>query len=76
MDAEKKIAIFHRPNWHPNLSQLLGDFIGETGYVTEFGTIELLGPHNENPNIPEHKSSSKINGPTLILTAKSSLGLF
>jgi len=72
--VKKKITPYHRPDWHPNLSQLLGDIIGEKAYVTEVGTIRLLGPVFEDPSLPKTKSSSNINGPTLVLSAKSSLG--
>ena len=74
--AEQKAIIYHRPDWHPSLNEILGDFIGEAAYITEVGTVRLLGPVHENPDFPKTKSSSNINGPTLLLTAQSSLGLF
>jgi len=73
--SDKKVAVYHRPDWHPELCQILGDIIGQAGYVTEVGTIKLLGPIHENPDIPETKTMSEINGPTSILTAKSSWGI-
>lgn len=74
--AEKKLIPFHRPDWHPSLNEVLGDFIGEAAYITDVGTVRLLGPVHEDPDFSKTKSSSGINGPTLMLTAKSSLGLF
>lgn len=74
--AEKKTIPYHRPDWHPSLNELMGDFIGEAAYVTEMGTIRLLGPIHEDPDFPKTKSSSNISGPTILLTAQSSLGLF
>ena len=73
--AEEKVVIYHRPDWHPSLNELLGDFIGEAAYITEVGTVRLLGPIHEDPDFPKTKSSSNINGPTLLLSAQSSLGL-
>ena len=73
--AEEKAIPYHRPDWHPSLNEILGDFIGQVAYITEMGTVRLLGPLHENPDFPKTKSSSKINGPTLLLTAQSSLGL-
>jgi len=74
MSIDNKVAIYHRPDWHPNLSQIIGDIIGEAGYVTEMGTIQLLGPIFENPGFDKYKSTADIEGATLMLTAKSSLG--
>ena len=73
--SDKKVAIYHRPDWHPELCQILGDFIGQAGYITDVGTVRLLGPVYEDPDIPITKSSSEITGPTQILTAKSSWGI-
>jgi len=72
--AEEKVIIYHRPDWHPSLNEIMGDITGEAGYITEVGTVHLLGPIHENPDFPKTKGSSGINGPTLLLTAKSSLG--
>jgi hypothetical protein len=73
--SEEKVIVYHRPDWHPSLNEIIGDFVGEAAYVTEMGTIRLLGPIHEDPDFPKTKSSSRINGPTLLLTAQSSLGL-
>jgi len=72
--AEEKVIIYHRPDWHPSLNGIMGDIIGEAAYVTEVGTIRLIGPIHENPDFPKTKNSSSISGPTMILSAKSSLG--
>jgi hypothetical protein len=73
--AEETAQIFHKPNWHPALTPLLGEIVGQQGYVTEYGTIELLGIAQANPNISKFQYESSINGPTLILSAESSTGL-
>ena len=74
--AEKKLIIYHRPNWHPWQNEMMGDITGQMAYITDIGTVHLLGPIHEDPDFPKTKSSSSINGPTLLLTAQSSLGLF
>lgn len=74
MAEESTVQVLHKPNWHPNLTPLLGDIEGQEGYVTEFGTIELLGPAQRNPEISRYRYESDINGPTLALSAQSSLG--
>lgn len=75
MAQETTIQVFHKPNWHPALSPLLGEIVNQEGYVTEYGTIELIGLTQSNPSISKYQYESDINGPTLILTAQSSLGL-
>jgi len=72
--AEEKAIIYHRPDWHPALNEILGDITGQSAYVTDVGTIHLLGPVHENPDYPKTKGSSGINGVTMVLTAESSLG--
>lgn len=69
-----KLDFWHRPDWHPTLTELMGQIVGQQGYVTEHGTIRILGPIHEDPDFPKAKSSSKQSGPTVMLTAKSSLG--
>ncbi len=71
--ADKKVIPYHRPDWHPSLNEILGSIIGQAGYVTTFGTIRLLGPVHEDPDFPKTKSSSTINGPTLLLSAESTI---
>ena len=75
MAQETTRQVFHKPNWHASLSPLMGDIVGQEGYVTEYGTIELIGLNQSNPSISKYQYESNINGPTLILTAESSLGL-
>lgn len=72
--AEEKVIIYHRPDWHPNLNEILGDFVGEAAYITAVGTVKLLGPVHENPDYPKTKGSSEISGATTVLSAQSSLG--
>ena len=54
-----KTKVFHRPDWHPILSSLLGDIRGSYGYVTEIGTIALLGPNPQSTTfVPEEKTKT------------------
>jgi hypothetical protein len=68
---KKEVKTLFRPNWHPRLQQILGDIIGAYGYVTQFGTIELLGPIWDNPDISKNTLKPDISGPTLIFAAPS-----
>ena len=70
--ADKKLIVYHRPNWPPALNNIYGDIVGQVGYITDVGTVHLLGPGDENPDIPKTTASSNINGPTLLLSASSS----
>lgn len=74
--GENKVQVRHRPDWHPSISTLIGrqNIEDSYGYVTEYGTIHLLGPLYQTPNIPKYAQGSKINSPTLILSAESALG--
>jgi hypothetical protein len=74
--GEKKAQVMHRPDWHPSISTLIGNqnIVDNYGYVTEQGTIHLLGPLYKSPNLSINTSKSDINGPTLIMSAESSLG--
>lgn len=74
MGQETTAQVFHRPNWHASLSPLIGEIVGQEGYVTEFGTIELTGVMQKDQEISKFQYASSINGPTLILGAESSLG--
>lgn len=74
-DVDAKLQIFHRPDWHPNLSTLLGDLKGQYAYVSEVGTIRLLGPLYEDPDISKFQNESEINGPVFALSAKKTLGV-
>jgi hypothetical protein len=74
--GENKAQVMHRPNWHPSISTLIGEqnIVDSYAYVTEYGTIHLLGPLYQSPNIPKLSQESNINGPTTILSAESALG--
>lgn len=72
--AKEKVIPMHKLDLPAQLVALMGDIIGEEGYITEQGTVKILGPATRNPDIPKTAVSSSINGPTLLLTAKSSLG--
>lgn len=67
------VEILFTPDWHHSLSVLLGDLKGEIGYITEFGTVHLLG--KKNPEISKYQTESRTDGPTKSITANKSLGL-
>jgi hypothetical protein len=75
MSDEKitNVEVLLTPDWHYNLSAFLGDLKGEIGYITEYGTVHLLG--KKNPDLSAFSSESKINGPTRSITANKTLGL-
>jgi hypothetical protein len=75
VNGENKAQVYHQPNWHHALSPILGDLEGQLGYVTEHGTIELLGSLYDSPELPRTFFESDIQGPTQILSAESSTGL-
>lgn len=74
-DKDSKIEVWFRPDWHPALNSLYGDLKGAYARVTEAGTISLLGPLYEDPDISRFASESNIDGPTTSLSAKPSLGI-
>lgn len=74
MDAVDTVTIYFKPDWPSELTSLMGQIIGQEGYITPVGTVHLTGQTYGNPNIPKTRNESPINGPTLILSAKSSLG--
>lgn len=73
--TESKLEVWFRPDWHPNLNSILGEIKSEYGYVTDQGTIRLLGPYNQDPDISRFASESQIEGPTISLTANAGLGV-
>ena len=73
--VESKIQVFHRPDWHPRLSPLLGNLKGQYAYVTDVGTINIIGPLYEDPDISKFQFESKIEGPVESLSAKKGLGI-
>lgn len=70
----KKANVLFRPNWHPNLSPLLGDIKGQYAYINQYGMVELIGPLYENPNISAYATKSDTNGPVRSITATGTLG--
>ena len=67
---EEKIQIYHKPDWHPALMSILGDIRGQYGYVTDVGTIALLGPEpKKKAKISETSNDTTIKGPLLSLSA-------
>jgi|688.fasta_scaffold421585_2 hypothetical protein len=62
------------PDWHYLLSPFLGDLVGEIGYITQHGTIHLLG--KKDLDISQYETETKIDGPVTSITANKSLGLF
>lgn len=69
----RNVDILFTPDWHPNLSPLLGDLIGEYGYITEVGTVKVIG--KPKVEITKYQSETKINGPVKSITAEKSLGI-
>jgi hypothetical protein len=69
MAREKTIEVFYKPNWPAELSSLMGDIVGLEGYITEYGTVQLLGQNQTNPEVSKYQFESDINGPTLVLSA-------
>lgn len=70
----ESVEVLFTPDWHYRLSCFLGELKGEIGYITEYGTVHLLG--KKNPEVSRDATSSKINGPTRCITAcKSMAGL-
>jgi len=66
--------VFFTPDWHWELSSLLGDLTGEFAYITDMGTVRLLG--KKNPDLSEYQIKTKTNGPTKSITAKKPFGTF
>lgn len=71
--AKKEVEVLFRPNWHPSLAPILGDIKYQYGYVTDVGTIELLGPLYEDPEISKYAVESAISGPVLSVNARGSI---
>lgn len=65
--------VLFTPDWHYSLSPFLGDLKGEIGYITEYGTVHLLG--KKNPDVSQYQTKSKTNGPTKSITANKSSGV-
>ena len=74
-EKDSKLEVWFRPDWHPNLNSILGQIKTSYGYVTEQGTIRLLGPYHEDPNISKFASVSKIDGPTTSLSGNAGSGI-
>jgi len=69
--AKKKIDIYHKPNWPPELSSILGDLKGRQAYVTEIGTIHLLGPDTrKTADVPKDQTETEKTGPMFAISAK------
>jgi hypothetical protein len=75
MSQEKisNVEVLFTPDWHYSLSAFLGDLKGEIGYITEYGTVHLLGL--KDPDLSKFASESKTAGPTRSITANKTLGL-
>ena len=69
----KNVEILFTPDWHPNLSPLMGDFVGEVGYITEVGTVRLIG--KQKIELTKYQVESNINGPVKSITAEKSMGI-
>ena len=75
MEKQTNLQILFRPDWHPEISSVLGDIRGQFGVVTENGTIKLLGPIHENPDITEENLETKHSGPKILASAIGGLFL-
>ena len=69
IDKIYSTEVFFTPDWHPSFSRLMGDITGESGYITEFGTVRLLG--KQDIEVSKFETESLINGATKLLTACS-----
>jgi hypothetical protein len=72
---DSKLEVWFRPDWHPAFNNMLGQINGAYGYVTDVGTINLLGPFHEDPDISKWASESETRGPTVAVSAMASLGM-
>ena len=66
------VEVMFTPDWHPSLSPILGDFKGEIGYITEYGTVHLIG--KKDTEITKNQISSRTDGATKSITATKSAG--
>ena len=73
MTKKKETEILYRPNWHPALSPIFGDIKHQYGYVTDAGTIELLGPLYDDPELSKYSMESSISGPVMSVNARGSI---
>lgn len=72
--GQTKIDIFHKPDWHPSLSSIYGDIKGQYGYVTEIGTIALLGPDTrKDAEVSKFVTETDLKGPLASITAVGGL---
>lgn len=78
MEKEKestKLDVWYRPDWHPSLNGIFGDLKNQYGYVSEVGTIRLLGPIAKEISFSRFKENSEIEGPVTSISAVPSLGI-
>lgn len=67
-----KLEVWYRPDWPSALNSILGKFENWYAYVTDVGTIHLLGPElYEDPETSSFSSKSEIRGVTVAVAATS-----
>jgi len=73
--SSDELEIYHQPDWHPSLTNMIGPIKGQYGIVTETGTIKLVTSNEDVANIEIGKGTfaSTERGPTRVLSAESSL---
>lgn len=74
-DKDSKLEIWFRPDWHPALNNILGVINGSHAYITDVGTVTLIGPYHEDPSISKFAYESETRGPTACISAMASLGM-
>ena len=71
--VEDGVQVFHKPDWHKSLTPLMGNIVGQQGYVTDQGTIRILGDDLKQVVAQSrYEFESEDNSPTLMFSAESS----
>jgi len=74
MAKENKVQILHKPNWAPATNTIMGDIVGQEGYITEYGTFELLGKVQRKEDLSKNDYATDVRGPLYMLSAESGTG--
>lgn len=73
MAVENSVQVFHKPDWHKSQTPLMGEIVGQVGYVTDQGTIKIIGDSlKEVVSNSRYDFESDDNSPTLMFSAQSS----
>jgi hypothetical protein len=65
--------VMYTPDWPASMSTILGDLKGEIGYITEYGTVHLIG--KRDIEVSKNQIESKTDGPTTCITACKSVSV-